>query len=180
MVHHSVCCLLVASHLARLSRLCRGRPRPCSRRLPATGAVLFFSSTSLSRSLVSIRTYRYISISGLCIQETQRGSIRRSASVFRISDGVIFLCVPFSLLFFCSSVKTYTMTEMSPEQSRGQFHMHEECYCRCCCSVCCYYTAAVGAAAAILLVLVAVRHRVLDGQIYCWFVESYHSVFFLI
>ena len=41
-VHHSVCCLLVVPHLARLSRLCRGRPRPCSRRLPATGVVFAF------------------------------------------------------------------------------------------------------------------------------------------
>ena len=42
-VHHSVCCLLVVCHLARLSRLCRGRPRPCSRRLSATGAVFVIS-----------------------------------------------------------------------------------------------------------------------------------------
>ena len=40
-VHHSVWCLLDVPHLARPSRLCRGRPRPCSRRLPAGGAVSF-------------------------------------------------------------------------------------------------------------------------------------------
>ena len=38
-VHHSVCCLLVVPRPARLSR---GRPRPCSRRLPAKSAVFFF------------------------------------------------------------------------------------------------------------------------------------------
>ena len=59
-VHHSVCCLLDVPHPARLSRLCRGRPRPCSRRLPATGAVFVFTSKYIFRSLVSICTYRYL------------------------------------------------------------------------------------------------------------------------
>ena len=43
-VHHSLWCLLDVPRHARLSRLCRGRPRPCSRRLPARGAAFVFSS----------------------------------------------------------------------------------------------------------------------------------------
>ena len=43
-VHHSVWCWLDVPHLARVSRLCRGRPRPCSRCLPATGSVFVFLS----------------------------------------------------------------------------------------------------------------------------------------
>ena len=46
--------------------------------------------------------------------------------------------------------------------------------------VCCYAAvAAVVAAAAVLLLPAAVCHRVPDGQIWCWFVESDPSVFFL-
>ena len=41
---HWVWCLLDVPHHARLSRFCRGRPRPCSRRLPARVAVFVFSS----------------------------------------------------------------------------------------------------------------------------------------
>ena len=49
--------------------------------------------------------------------------------------------------------------------------MHTERSCRrCCCSVCCY-TAAVRASAVLLLIVVG-RHRVPDGQICCWFIES--------
>ena len=92
----------------------------------------------------------------------------------RISDGVFF-CVPFSP-FFCSSVRICTMMiDVSSEQSRSQFYMHTECCC--CCSVCCY--TAVVAAAAVMLLPAAVRHRVPDGQIWCWFIESDPSVFFL-
>ena len=43
-VHHSVWCLLDVPHLVRLSRLCRGRPRPCLRRLPAGGALFVIRS----------------------------------------------------------------------------------------------------------------------------------------
>ena len=49
-VHHSVCCLLVVPRPARLSR---GRPRPCSRRLPAKSAV-FFCFFFLFETLVPI------------------------------------------------------------------------------------------------------------------------------
>ena len=53
--------------------------------------------------------------------------------------------------------------------------MDAECCCRCCCcSVCCYADAV---AAAVLLLPAAVRHRVPDDKIYCWFIESYPSVF---
>ena len=57
-VNHSVRCSLDVLHLAPLSRLCRGRPRPCTRRLPAAGAVFFFKITQ-----ASIRTYIHIPIS---------------------------------------------------------------------------------------------------------------------
>ena len=58
--------------------------------------------------------------------------------------------------------------------------MHTECCYRCCCCCCCSvcYSAGV-AAAAVLLLPAAVRHRVQDGQICCWFIESDPNVFFL-
>ena len=49
-LHRSVCCLLVVPHVARLSRLCRGRPRQCSRRLPA-GRALFVFLVKISNCL---------------------------------------------------------------------------------------------------------------------------------
>ena len=66
--------------------------------------------------------------------------------------------------------------KVSSKQSRSQFYMRTECCCWCC-SVCCY--APFVAAAAVLLLPAAVRHRVPDGQICCWFIESDPSVFFL-
>ena len=57
-VHHSVWCLLNVPHHARLSRLCRRRPRPCSRRLPVKGAVFFFSSNFLTCVFVRIGRYQ--------------------------------------------------------------------------------------------------------------------------
>ena len=71
---------------------------------------------------------------------------------------------------------------MSSEQSISQFYMHSECCCRCrrcyCrCSVCCY--TAVVASAGVVLLPGTVRHRVPDGDICCWFIESDPSVFFL-
>ena len=68
-----------------------------------------------------------------------------------------------------------------PRRRTPCIYLHTACRCRCCCcSVCCYN--AVFAEAAVLLLLaaaVAVRHRVPDGQIWCWFIESDPSVFFL-
>ena len=55
-VHHSVRCLLDVPHLARLSRLCRGRPRPCSRLLPAGVAPFVFFGQNIE---LYVRTYRY-------------------------------------------------------------------------------------------------------------------------
>ena len=70
------------------------------------------------------------------------------------------------------------MIKLSSEQLRSQFCMHTECRRCCCrCSVCCY--TAVVAAAVVLLLPASVRHRVPDGQIWCWFIESDPSVFFL-
>ena len=56
----------------------------------------------------------------------------------------------------------------------SSMYMHTEC---CCCSVYCY--TGVVAVAAVLLLPAAARHRVPDGQIWCWFVESDPSVFFI-
>ena len=54
-VDFSVRCLLVVRHLARLSRFRWGRPRPYSRRLPASRAVfvLFCKRTVLISSVYS-------------------------------------------------------------------------------------------------------------------------------
>ena len=103
----------------------------------------------------------------------------------RISDGALVFLVlisPFLLvgvLYLVISQKICTnMIEVSSKQSRSHFYvcMHTECCCRCCCcSVSCYIAVA---AAAVLLFPAAVRHRVPDGQIWCWFVESDPSVLF--
>ena len=73
------------------------------------------------------------------------------------------------------------MTEVLHEQSRSQFYVHTECCCCrrcwCCCSVCRYTI--IAAAATVLLLPAAVRHRVPDGQICCWIIESDPSVSFL-
>ena len=53
--------------------------------------------------------------------------------------------------------------------------MHTECCCRCC-SVC---SCTDVAAATVLLLPAAIRHRVPDGQICCWFIDSDPSVFFI-
>ena len=57
-VHHSVCCLLVVRHLSRLSRLCRGRPQPCSRRRLLARRAVFVKKKKKFRCQVSMRTYR--------------------------------------------------------------------------------------------------------------------------
>ena len=81
---------------------------------------------------------------------------------------------------FVTSIKIGTMmSEVSSEQPRSQLYIHAECCRRCCCySVCCY--TAVAAAAAVLLLPAAVRHRVPDCRLCCWFIGSDPSVFFLI
>ena len=43
-VHLSMCCLLVVAHLGRLSRICPGRRRPCSRRLQGVLFSCFFKT----------------------------------------------------------------------------------------------------------------------------------------
>ena len=56
---------LVVPHLARLSQLDRGRPRPCSRRAPAGRAVSFFffcENNCSENSSVYFRTCRCISV----------------------------------------------------------------------------------------------------------------------
>ena len=47
-IHYSVCCSLFVPHLARPSRLCRGRARPWSGHLPARRAVFVFMRNSCS------------------------------------------------------------------------------------------------------------------------------------
>ena len=134
-------CLLDVPHLARLSRLCRGRPRPCPRRLLATGVFSFFVKNilrSMFRSQASIHTYRYIPISVYVHKKfgwVACRSLSLDLGVRGSNPGCrILLCAPFSL--FCSSVNICTMMiEVSSEQSRSQIYMHTECCCRCCC--CC-------------------------------------------
>ena len=177
--------MLDVPHLARLSRLCRGRPRQCvvSRR-----RVRFSLLVKISQA--SIRTYRYIPISAY-IYKTYSGVagryvslLRSSGSVVRISDGGCFFFGPFSSFYllapFATSVNICTMMiEVSSKLSSSQFDMHTECCCCCCCCSVSCYTAVAVAAAAVLLFPAAVRHRVPDGQICCWFIESDHSVLLL-
>ena len=49
----------------------------------------------------------------------------------------------------------------------------------CCCCSSCFSTAVVAAAAVLVLLPAAVRHRLPDGNIYCWSIESDSSVLFL-
>ena len=61
-VHHSVYGLLVVAHLARPSRLCRGRPRPCSRRLPARGAAVFVFLVKITVPILCVYSYVCIEV----------------------------------------------------------------------------------------------------------------------
>ena len=56
-VHLSVRWLLDMLHLARPSRPCKYRPRPCSRRLPTAGVVFVFLSFLPNRPFARIKTY---------------------------------------------------------------------------------------------------------------------------
>ena len=114
-----------------------GRARVVSRRRVPFSFFCFF--VQLSRA--SIRTYRYIPISGHVYNKLSGVagmslSLRRGNPGFDSRMAASFF-VPFSLLF-CSNVKKCTMmTEVSSEQSRGRFYMHSECFCRCRCRYCC-------------------------------------------
>ena len=94
-VHHSVCCLLVVSHLARLSRFCRGRPQPCSRRLPARlAAIVFFYQIAVPTSSVYLYVEEHTNL-GVRMQKIQQGSRQvscscRLRSVFQIPDRALF------------------------------------------------------------------------------------------
>ena len=57
-VHHSVLCLLDVPRRALLFRLRRGRPRPCSRRLAARGAVFVFLSKYRTCQFVRVESYQ--------------------------------------------------------------------------------------------------------------------------
>ena len=128
-VHNSVWCFLDVPHLARLSRLSRGRPRPCSR-------------------IISVCVYkRHSRVAGRSLSLSPRCPWLES----RMAGFFFFVC-HFHFVF-CSNVKKGTkMTEVSSELSRSQFYMHTECCyrryrCCCCCCCCCSfsrYTAVVG------------------------------------
>ena len=177
--------MLVVLHLARLSRLCRGRPRPCSRCLPATGAVFVFWSTYTKFLFVRIGTYQ----SGSTYTRNRVGQqVGLCHLVLRVGGSNpgwrFYVCAFFTVFFFVGAIYFVTCTictmmiKVSSEQSNGQFYMRTEC-CRCCCCSCVLIHCCVVAAAAVLLLPAAVRHRVPDGQICCWFIEFDLSVFFL-
>ena len=99
------CGVLDVPHLARLSRLCRGRPPSCSRRLPATGsACVFFLSKS-----PFVRTGTYQSRHMYTRNIPSSGVAGRSLSVegqwFRISDGAFFVCANF---FFVGAMYVFS------------------------------------------------------------------------
>ena len=71
-------CLLDVPHLARLSRLCRGRPRPYSRRLPARGDMLFFWL-----NILSVYSYVYININLICVMY-ENGRLKNSLHSLRV------------------------------------------------------------------------------------------------
>ena len=103
-VHLSVHCLPVMPHLARLSRLCRGQPRPCSRRVPPRRAVVVFSRFFFWPQ-VSVRTYRYLpgirlssAGSSLSLLISGRWFKSRKALVLNFFSCVIFFFCHFS---FC-------------------------------------------------------------------------------
>ena len=75
-VHHAVCCLLAVPHLARLSRLCRGRARPCSHRLPATGAVFVFFA-EITVPIPSVYSYVYYYVLLVCVFFSLHAFLRR-------------------------------------------------------------------------------------------------------
>ena len=98
----------------------------------------------------------------------------------QISDGAFFrVCT--ILTYFCSSTKIcMKMTEMSSEQWISQFICIQSAVAAAASTLCvAILLLTVVAAAAVLLLPAAVRHRVPDGQICCWFIESDASVFFL-
>ena len=141
--------MLVVPHLARLSRLCRGRPRPCSRRLPATGAVFVFWSKYPKRPFVRIGAWQSRSmyaihksgVAGTSLSLLAQGlwfESRMAASSLYCKFSSLFVgaCIFFTSVDICS-----VMIEVSSEQSRSHFYTHTE-YCSHCCCRCsaCWYT----------------------------------------
>ena len=138
-------------HLTRLSRLCRGRPRPCSRRLPATGAVFVFLSKSLLRSQAPIRTYRYISICCYCSHVRNRlvEQVAFTPSAVRSLEWSLFFCCVacFHLFFFWHRVCFHNRVLLGPD----------ELYCTTCMpgmNVCMQSVAAAVAAVLCVAILV--------------------------
>ena len=101
-VHDWVWFLLNVPHLARLSRLCRGWPRPCWRRLPATGAVFVFWSTYTKFLFVRIGTYQ----SGSTYTRNRVGQqVGLCHLVLRVGGSNpgwrFYVCAFFTVFFFC-------------------------------------------------------------------------------
>ena len=154
-VDHWVCCLLVVPHLARLSRLCRGRPRPCLSRLPARrAAFVFFLSKYCS------------DLKGIFIRKDtcQSESNTRNNSVAKQVD-----------LAVCISGQRF-------ESRTGALSVYLYFSCAVFIQVC-IHTAAIAALCVAILLLqlllaAADRHRVPVSKIGYWFIESDSSVFF--
>ena len=71
-VHLSVRCFLVMPDRARFPRLCRGLPRPCSRRVPPGRAVFAFLQES-AVFLVRFPTWYRLAIAEIFVSERVRG-----------------------------------------------------------------------------------------------------------
>ena len=85
-------------------------------------------------------------------------------------------------MYFVISAKVCTMmSEMSSEQSRSQLYIIYICLqsAAAAAALCVALLLLWLLAAAAMLFPTAVRHRVPDGQIWCWFIEYDLSVFFL-
>ena len=155
-VHHSAWCSLDAPHLVRLLWICRGRPRPCSRRrLPAVGSVFVFSTKLSKRLSVRIGTYQSRST---CTRNT---GASRQVTVREIRGSVVRISGRFLKLFLCANFTLFWGCHVFCYQCKGMYddewdvvwaieksviyniYMLTERCCRCC-SVCCF-TAIVAA-----------------------------------
>lgn len=99
-VHHSVWFLLDVLHLARLSRLCRGRPRPCSCCLPAPGSVSIY--VKKSKSLIDTHKSRYVFTKSSGVAGTSL-SVETGGQWFD-SPTAPFFCMYANFIFFVGTI----------------------------------------------------------------------------
>ena len=160
-VHHSVCFLLVVPCLARLSRLCRGPARPCSRRLPARRAVFVFfpkifvpSSSVYSYILIGLSLHICINARNWEFEQVDSFPVHFRSNL-QIPENPFVVREPFffTFLFVWHRVCFHNRVAVGPDIFYPVcILMHAEWCCRCC-------------------------HRVPNGETYCWFIESASSFF---